>query len=109
MMTERTDGELETQAVMIIAEVIEAAGEIHACHQGFGAARQSARSSHQVVEPQAKRALRRPMKAVLITPFPYLSNFDQALHHFLAALYNPSGNGQDTLNTLFDNLHNGDV
>jgi len=38
MMAEGTNRKFQAQAVMIVAEVIEAAGDIHASHQGFGTA-----------------------------------------------------------------------
>jgi hypothetical protein len=102
MMTKRTNREFQMQAMMIVAKVIEAPGDIHACHQG-------ACSSHQVVQPQAKRGIEPFNESRIDDAFFILSSFDQALHHFLAALHNTSVNGQDTFNTLFDNLHNGDV
>jgi hypothetical protein len=50
-MAKRNDREFQTQTVMIIAEVVETADELHGSHQRLGAARQSPSSPHQIVQP----------------------------------------------------------
>jgi len=109
MMVEGANGKFQAQTVMIITKVIEAAGDIHTRHQGFGTARQCACSSHQVVEPQAKCGIETFDESRVDYAFAILSSFDQVFDHFLAALHNTPVNGQNTFNALFDNLHNGDV
>ena len=50
MMTKRTCREFEAQAVMIVAEIIEAAHDIHASNKSFGTASQRTCSSYQAVQ-----------------------------------------------------------
>jgi hypothetical protein len=88
MMVEGANGKFQAQTVMIITKVIEAAGDMHTRHQGFGTARQCACLPHQVVEPQAKRGIEMFDESRVDYAFAILSSFDQVFDHFLATLHN---------------------
>src|SRR5213596_3213964 len=94
---------------MIIAKVIEAARDIHASYQSFGTTRQGTCPSHQIVQTQAKRGVESFDESGIDDAFFALCGFDQALHHFFAALNNTPVNSQDTIHTLFDDLNDGDI
>ena len=49
-MTKGTHGQLQTQAVMKVAEVVEASHNRHACHQSLGSLRQGRSAMRQSVD-----------------------------------------------------------
>jgi hypothetical protein len=107
-MTERTDGQLQAQTMMEIAEIVATAYEVHASRQSFGAASQSARAANQMVQALAEGGVEPLDKGRVDHAFP-LRSFDQALHHFFAALHNMPLNRQEAFNALLDDLHDGNI
>lgn len=53
-MAERTDRQFQPQAMVKVAEVIEAANQVHACEQGLSLLGQIAGATRQRADPLAK-------------------------------------------------------
>ena len=94
---------------MVIAEVVETAYDVHASHQGFGAACQSTCTSHQIVQSQAEGGIEPFDEGGIDDAFALLRGFDQPFNHFLAALNNASVHAEYTFHALFDNLYDGNI
>ncbi len=94
---------------MIIAKVVKTTDNVHASHQGLGTVCQGTRFANQMIQALAKGCIEPFDESCIDHPFPVLGSFDQAFHHFLAALHNAPINRQHTFDTLFHHLHNGDV
>jgi hypothetical protein len=102
------NGELETQAMVRVAEIVQAADDVHPGFQGFSFANQSAGFADQAVEPLTESGIE-ALDESGVDHTLALGCADQALHHLLSALDNASGDVQLTVDTLFDNLNNGDI
>ena len=94
---------------MEVAKVVETPDEVHASHQRFRSAGQSAGTSHQVVHSLAEGGVEPFDEGGVDDTFSLLGCFDQAFHHFFAALHNAPVNGQHAFRSLFDDLNNSDV
>ncbi len=91
-----------------VTEVVQAADDVHARFQGFGFAHQSAGFAGQTIETLTKSSVE-AFNERCIDRTMSLGLEDQALYHQLSALNDAPGNVQLTIDTLFDNLDNGNI
>lgn len=107
-MSETADRQLEAQAVMRMAEVVQAADHIHTCFQGLGFASQGASAADQAAEALAEGGIEAFDESGIDRSLT-LGFVDEGLDHGWAALHDPPGDMQLSCNSLLDHLHDGDI
>jgi hypothetical protein len=107
-MTERTPRQFQTQAVVEVAEIIEASNEVAACHQCFGWLRQSTCATRQGTDALTKGG-GEPFDTGCVDDAFALHGNDEPLNHVFRILYNSSFHRPDTFEAGFDHLHNREV
>jgi len=107
-VTITTNGQLETQAMMRIAEVVKAANYIHTGFQGLGFVYQGSGAPCQIIETLTKSGIE-AFDESGVNDALALSFADQAVDHVFTALHNPAGDVQLVFLTVFDDLNDSDI
>ena len=107
-ITVPADKQLKTQAMVSVAEVVEATDDKHACFKGGCLTHQGAGSASQTIEPLAKSGVE-PFNESGVDHALLLGLTNQALHHLLVTLNNAPHHVEFTIHALFDYLDDGDV
>ena len=105
---EMADRRLETQAMMRMTEIVEAANHKHTGFQGLDFAGQGMRSPNKALETLAKSGIEM-FDESSIDPACALRFLNEGLDHRIAALHNASRDVQLSIQALLDDLHNGDI
>jgi hypothetical protein len=107
-MAETANRQLEAQAMMRMTEIVQTANDIHASFQGLNFASQGTSSPGKAIETLTKGGVEALDEGGIDLPSA-LCFLDDGLDHRFTALHNAPRNVQLPIDTLFDNLHNGDV
>jgi hypothetical protein len=105
---ETADGQLETQAMVRMTEIVQAANHIHASLQGLNFASRGASSPGKAIQTLAKGSIE-ALDESGIDATCALRLLDDGLDNHFTALHDASRDVQLPIHSLLDDLHNGDI